>query len=549
MAVSQPNAPSTSAKPFLTRQQTLGVLLLCAIVTVALWLSQVTPYLNVADDSGRYMVLGESIARTGDLRLINEVTRPLDTLYPPGFPAMIAAWLLLTGGSPGSVVIPVKATLLVMTLATLPLMLMLLRRAGLQPWLTMCTMLAYAACPAVIGYSNEIMSDLPLLAFSLAAVALIDTEREPPTVAKALALVFAVLAFSMRTSGVALFIALAVYYHWRFGRKWAAAAWGVTLISAGVWLFRNHHIAATHPWMHYPSYLHQFTLRNPMKMDAGRIPLSPLGIASRMKFGFPVYIGMIPRAILYLMAPPRTLLLGFFYVVAIPLCIAVLAGIVPAWRQGMKLTVGFSILFWLTAAMWPWQNARFLFPIVPFMLIFAALAFQQVLDKLPSTSTRKLLVLATCCLLFGYYANVLTRSVESEKGGHLKGYAFGRTVPEGGFYAACAWLKHNTPPNTLVMGKPAYLLHLYSGHPTTQIEPTNNAKVQEKAYMSHHHLDYLVEDSWPFGFVTHRILAPYFKKYGDHWRLVWEDTRSGVKVWQRVHVPGSPVDTGMHTVR
>ncbi len=537
MAVLQKNDQELVTKPLFTRQQTVYLLLFCAIVTVALWLSQVTPYLNVADDSGRYMVLGESIARTGDLRLINEVSKPLDTLYPPGFPAMIAAWLLLTRGSPGSVVIPMKATLLVMTLATLPLMFMLLKRSGLRRWLIVSTMIAYSACPAVIGYSNEMMSDLPLLAFSLGAIALIEGQPEPGFWAKALALLCAVISFTMRTSGVALFIALVVYYQLRYGRKWAVAAWVVTLGSVGLWLLRNHHIAATHPWMHYPSYLHQFTLRNPMKMDAGRIPLSPLGIASRMKFGFPVYIGMIPRAILYLMAPPHSILLIFFYIVAVPLCIAVLAGIRIAWRNEMRLTVGFSILFWLTAAMWPWQNARFLFPIVPFMLLFAALAFQQLLDQIPGSAWRIALSIGSCCLLFGYYANVLARSIKSEKGAGVTGYAFGRTVAEGGFYAACAWLKHSTPHNELVMGKPAYLLHLYSGHPTTQIEPTDNAKVQEKAYMSHHNLGYLVEDSWPFGFVTHRILAPYFKEYGSHWQLVWQDARSGVKVWKRIHKP------------
>ena len=533
MTVSQP-VEGTWFNTGFTKRQALCLILFCAAITVGLWLAQVTPYLNVADDSGRYMVLGESIARTGDLRLINQVSHPLDTLYPPGFPAMIAAWMVLTGGSPASVVLPMKFTLLLMTLVTLPLMLMLLSRAKLRPWLVIGTMVAYAACPAVIGYSNEIMSDLPLLAFGMASVAIIDVDGEPGSLARVMALLFAVVSFTMRTSGIALLIALAVYYHVRFGRKWAAVAWFVTLASVGVWLLRNHHIAATHPWLHYPGYLDQFTLRNPMKMDAGRIPLSPLGLASRMKFGFPVYIGMIPRAVLYLMAPPHTALLVFFYIAAVPLCVAVLVGIVPAWHKGMKLTVGFSILFWFTAAMWPWQNARFLFPIVPFMLLFAALALQQLFDRIPAPNARMALGVLCTTVLFGYYGSVLSRSITSEKGSGITGYSFGRTVPEAGFYAACAWLKHNTPRNTLVMGKPAYLLHLYTGHPTTQIEPTNNARVQEKAYMSHHHLGYLVEDSWPFGFVTHKILAPYFKRYGTHWQLVWEDTRSGVKVWRRI---------------
>ena len=51
------------------------------------------------------MVLGESLARTGDLRLINDARHLRDTLYVPGFPAIIAFWILVTGRDPGGVVL------------------------------------------------------------------------------------------------------------------------------------------------------------------------------------------------------------------------------------------------------------------------------------------------------------------------------------------------------------------------------------------------------------------------------------------------------------
>ncbi len=534
--IETPNHSAPASSRGLSRKQQNLLLLGCTLLISILWWMQRTPYLNVADDSGRYMVLGESIARTGDLRLINQVNRPLDTLYPPGFPLLIALWLRLTGWPPSAVVIPVKATLLLLTLLTLPMLLKLLNRAGLSPAAQAGAMFCYSFSPSLIGYANEVMSDLPLLAFCLLSISLVETDQ-PSAAALIAALASAAAAFTMRTSGIALFLVLAVYYTKKFSKKMAAAAWLNMFITAGLWLYRNHHIAATHPNMHYSSYLHQFTLRDPMRMNAGRIQLNPLGIASRIKFGFPTYIGMIPRAILYLMAPPNSPYLYFFYLAAIPLCLLILAGLVIAWKQKMKLTVAFSVLFWLTAAMWPWQNPRFLFPLVPFMLLFAALALQTACEQIPARTTARVTAAFAVALLIGYETSVYARIVPLYRKPVLPGYTLGRTPAEAGFYAACAWLNHNTPHNTLVMGKPAYLLHLYSQHPTTQIEPTSNPKVQEKAYICKQNVVYLVEDSWQFGFVTHKLLAPYFARYANRWKLVWQDSRSGVRIWQRI--PGT----------
>src|ERR1051326_3496202 len=107
------------------------LLCICAALMLMLWLAQINPYLNPADDSGRYMVLGESLAKTGDLRLINDVRQLRDTLYVPGFPLIIAFWLKVTGRDPGGVVLLVKLTQLLLLLGTLPLLYSLLKRARL----------------------------------------------------------------------------------------------------------------------------------------------------------------------------------------------------------------------------------------------------------------------------------------------------------------------------------------------------------------------------------------------------------------------------------
>ena len=535
---------------------------------------QWTPYLNVANDSGRYMVLGESLARTGDLRLINEVRQPLDTLYPPGFPAIIACWMRVTGRDAMGVILPVKLTLLALLLGALPMLYALLRRARLPNRYIAAALLFAATCPALISYANEVMSEMPLLFLCLASVVSVEGRKEErelgrqgdketrrqgdkeqrteelstrislsPYLPISLSILCAAAAFLMRTSGIALLLAQVVWFWKRFGWKWGIGALLVTLLVVGGWLKRNSHIVKAHPEIRYSSYVDQFTLKNPMQADAGRIPLNARGILSRMKFGLPTYIGLIPRTSLYMMAPPRTGWLALFYIIAVPLTLLMFLGLHEAWKRGMKLSVGFSVLFWFVAAMWPWQNARFLVPLIPFMILFLMLGVYVTSEWLRKRSNAKVVTavqtIAVVALLI-YFANVHWRVIRQEHRPTLSGYAFGRNRDEAGFYAACAWLREHSDPREIVMGKPQYLLHLYAGNVTAQLEPTTSARAQEKAYIVPQHVRYLLQDSWSWGVPPSRkIFDNYLREYGDKWQPVWTDPNgSGVRIWKRSETEG-----------
>ncbi|HZP82115.1 MAG TPA: hypothetical protein VFB21_10780, partial [Chthonomonadaceae bacterium] len=162
------------------------LLVLCGLFAFGLWALQVTPYLNPANDAGRYMVLGESLALSGDLRLLNDIRHPLDTLYPPGFPAIIAFWLKVTGRDPGGVVVPVKLTQIALLIGSLPLLYLLLKRARLPFPYIAAALFAAAFSPALIAYANEVMSEIPLLFLCLASVVLVESATLPlPSEARA----------------------------------------------------------------------------------------------------------------------------------------------------------------------------------------------------------------------------------------------------------------------------------------------------------------------------------------------------------------------------
>ena len=562
--------------------------IVAVLLIIILWSLQVHPYLNPADDSGRYMVLGESLAKNGQFRLLNEPHLWRDTLYVPGFPAIIALWLRLTGKAPGDIVLQVKFTQLLFLLGSIPLFGLLLKKTGISQSLRNWFVLLFALCPTFVAYANEVMSEIPILFFFLLTLVLsenvwrhkasksrplpgegtweaedLDLEKrgEPsipqsatPFWHRALALASAGVSYSIRAAGVIMLLSCIVWFWNKFGWKWAAAAVIVTGLFVGSWQMRNSQILKQDP-PDRPSdtYMKQFTLRNPEKEGAGRIKLDVIGLLGRARRGFPPYIGNISRSALLSMSPDKSLWRVYFYVVAVPFTLLVLLGYWEAIRRRLWLSVGFCSLFWLFVAMWPWINPRFLVPILPSILMFLALGverFKETLDRSPKMNPNPVtsfygpvvlefhpslssgILVLGFLVLSGYFLRVHYVSILSERKPTLPGYSLGRTKDEAGFYAACEWLK-TQDKTTVVMGRPPYLLHLYSEHPCVQIEPATNPNVQEKAYMTKNRVAYLLYDTWYWS-KTGKYLDPYLKEYGDKWDLVWEDKLgSKTRVYRR----------------
>ena len=346
------------------------------------------------------------------------------------------------------------------------------------------------------------------------------------------------LAFLVRTAGISLLIAQVVWFWKRFGWRWGVIALMVAGLVMGGWQTRNRRIAFYHPTVHYDSYVDQFTMRDPSRLGAGRIALSPAGIVERASTGLPNYVGMIPRVLLTMMAPPRSLWLGWFYLLAIPMTVLILLGFAVAWRRGMVLSCGFSALFWLFAAMWPWVNPRFLLPILPFLLLFLLLGASRVSARIAGATNQKTLrglQGAFVLLLMIYWVRVHIALIGEQGKPTLPNYALGRTREEGGFYAACAFLKTQGAEREVVMGRPQYLLHLYSGHATTQIEPVAPEHAQmEEVYVKKGKATWLLEDQWSWSH-SDKYLGAYLRQFAPRWNLAWQDPQgSGVRVWHRV---------------
>jgi hypothetical protein len=531
------------------------VLIMAGIALTVLWLWQLHPYLNVANDAGRYMILGKSLATTGDLRLINEPLQPRDTLYPPGFPLLIALCLKLTGRDPGGIVLLVKTLQLIFLLVSLPLLARLLEKANCKPVTVYAGVWIAALCPTYASYANEIMSEALFLLLCLVSIVLVERDTtakeepdgdgksvsavKPAVWKRLLALLFAACAFFVRSAGISLLFVQTLWFFRRFGARWGIAALLTMLACYGGWQQRNKDVVRNAlPGVHYSSYREQFTLRDPMRQEAGRIELNFAGLAERAQTGFPVYAGMMPRTLLHSMSRFSSWF-GVFYFLAIPLGLLMFAGIPLVWKRGLSLSAGFGTVFWLFAAMWPWRDPRFLVPILPFLIVFAVVALETLWLRVPSDGGKKALTGiygVMGAVLVAYFLQVHHTIVKAQNRPTPAGYTFGRSLEEAGFYAACAWLKQNAPADARLMGRPAYIVSLYTSRTAIQLEPHVNPKVQEKAYIGKNRINYIVADKWTWA-RTEKYLTPYLEMFGADWRVAWEDEKSGVKVWERVTMP------------
>ena len=511
-----------------------------------LWSLQVHPYLNPTNDSGRYMVLGKSLAVTGQQRLINAPQNPPDTLYPPLYPLLLAFWLQATGGDIGGTVLWVKGTQILLLLGALPLLLWLLLKARLPEGAAAVALLTAALCPALALYANEIMSESLFLCLCLASVVLVEWDarlpatgeaaRLPPPALRYLSLLCAIGAFLTRTVGITLLAAQVVWFWRRFGPQWGMLALVFSLVAVGGWQARNQRVLREAPsGFQAPTYLRQFLLEDPAGPNAGRLAPTVSGLLARVRAGVTAGVGNLAAA--YLTDGGQTQgARALFAMASVPITLLTLAGGALAWRRGLRLSAGFGLLFWLVTALWPWRDPRFLVPLIPFLLLFLALGAEAVTEAIRRRAgvvPARLALGVAAALLLVCCVRAHSRIIRREGRPRLPGYTLGRASGEAGFLAACLWLRRNDWSRAVVMGRPAYLLHLYSEHPTVQIEPTANPRVLEAAMNQPGRVGYLVQDAWPWS-RTNATLDPYLRAYGSLWTLAWEDRRgSGVRIWKR----------------
>lgn len=187
--------------------------------------------LGTSYDDAHYIILAESLSSGQGYELINFPSPQVERAFPPGWPILLTP---LTFLFPGNYAV-LKLLSLALWLASIFLIYKIFSRRIESPYLEIITGLA-ALNPLLVGTSATVMSESAYLFFSLLALNLLDIWNNKADGKKdSLIVLVAILALYtqlIRTVGIALAIALVVYFLFIRRFREAGITTGVFIVGA-----------------------------------------------------------------------------------------------------------------------------------------------------------------------------------------------------------------------------------------------------------------------------------------------------------------------------
>lgn len=356
-------------------------------------------------DNAGYVALADALVRGEGYTESWDPATPPHTKYPPVFPAALAAAIALGARSWAAL----KVVPLLFGVAALGgVVAWGWRRRG-PPW-GVGAALATAWSAAFLGHVHHLLSDVPLLAFTMLALALVERRRDdrlpegtPPATedepegpgarpgvpgvgAVVLALVFAGLAWFTRSAALPLLLALGAWL--LVTRAWklalgAAVALGLPTLW---WLARARGAVSD------GAYAREFWMVDPYRPELGEI--GPAGLVPRaFENGVGYLVDHLPAALAG--ASPGAGSLG--------LLLGLLA--VAGWARAALHRPGaaefFVPLYLGVILVWPvvWSGDRFLLPLLPIAFVHAAEAVAAGVARLRAEAVPPVLAAAAAALL------------------------------------------------------------------------------------------------------------------------------------------------------
>lgn len=560
----------------------LCALALC-VITLLTWIPRWKGPLDVRWDGGTYFILGTSLAQGKGYRLLNEPGDIRADQYPPLLPAIIAVHeKVFSSSDPVKVGIWLRRTWILISMgyvcgAFFLARLFLSRRYSF--WLAAICMLSYD----MYYLATLCFAELP---FGLAAVlfAWSYLRKDGKSWTRHLTPVFAIAGYLLRTMGVALLLAWIADALLRKHFRSAAVRAAVALTPVITWFSYVHNVESApdykqpyyayqrDPSMFYNvSYAVNMKLKDPFKPDLGNVTFADLAdrfvqntiwmpstlgqsITAREGF-FKAHVNSINRAIRRPLVPHWS-----YKVLLYSLGVLVLLGVLHLLMNRQWL-IAWTILLTVGAICttpWPGQFARYLAPILPFLLLAFTAAFEGLhvrgRNLLPAAIMDKMnllrligaaLILGECCIaLQSGNRNFLDRAFYKDANGHLRPY---NVLHYSGEYSdtqdVLEWLEPRADRNSVIAVTMPQWVYLQSGFkavmPPLTTDPDKAEKLIDTVPVSFVIVEQLLMDD---NFNTY--FPKLVQKSPDHWKLVYSKPGGPVKLYARVGVArlsGNPV--------
>ena len=337
----------------LVRQHPVALALALAAVHLALaWLTM-QPAPHTGGDNAAYITLARSLLERGAYLSLWDPAAPPHTQYPPGFPLLLAVAMAL-GVKPW---VGLKVVMTLLSSAGVALTFLWLRRRG-RPGLALGVTALVALAPGVLEQAHWVLSDVPFWALTMLALWAFERLPRQHRGRLAVALLATLAAYFTRSAGLPLVLAGLGWLALR--RRWRALAGLAVVVGvpALLWWLRARGAGGV-------DYVSQFWYVNPYEPHLGRI--APADFLLRVVENDRKYVTQHLPIVLSLTTGPLARAAG--------VAVALLA--VFGWVRRMGRPAVAEFFFPLYVGLlfvWPqvWSGERFLLPVLPLLLAYAA---------------------------------------------------------------------------------------------------------------------------------------------------------------------------------
>ncbi|MEX0891093.1 MAG: hypothetical protein WEB88_02905, partial [Gemmatimonadota bacterium] len=433
----------------LVREHAAALALGFAAVHFALvWLT-LQPAPHTGGDNAAYITLARSLLERGAYLSLWDPAAPLHTQYPPGFPLILAAALLL-GVQPW---VGLKLVIGLLSASAVALTFLWLRRRT-RPGLALGVTTVVALAPGVLEQAHWVLSDVPFWALTM--LALWAFERLPPSHRGrlAVAVVATLVAYFTRSAGLPLVLAAAGWLALRGRWRALGILAAVVGVPAFLWWLRARGAGGV-------DYVSQFWMVNPYEPHLGRMGVGDFiqrvvdNDRKYLTLHLPILLTLRTGTLLTMLAMATAVLAVFGWVARLRR---------PAVAElFLPLYVGLLLV-------WPqvWSGERFLLPALPLLLAYAGEAFARAARAVRPDAGRWAggVAVALLVLLGLPGLNAAARAGMACTADWRAGDRWACLPLEWrDFLGLAEWARDGLPEDAVVLSRKPRLFHLVSGRP------------------------------------------------------------------------------------
>ncbi|MDP8253734.1 MAG: glycosyltransferase family 39 protein [Candidatus Kaelpia aquatica] len=396
----------------------------------------IDPVIDISFDSPRYITTADSIASGNGYRAISEIDNNPVFYNNYIFPYILAPLIRIFGLNP----YPLKILILIFSLLSILLFFSLTLKLFSKKEALLLS-ISLMSMPIFIRFSNKVLTEAPFMLFLLLSLWLLHRYfQKDKKIYLGLLLVTTYFLIFTRTIGSLMLIPLFIYSCTKRDRS----LFMMTAILAIITILTMHVIQSRTAPENYLYHIKYLLYKDAFTPEQGYIDIGCLIIRAVNNIKF--YFLNIPKETFNLPSFGISLYAALFWTL---LCLG-MYNIRPNFYKTIFFV--FFTTYISFFIIWPWQNTRFIYPILFIMLIYLYCGFKSLIIGTPSAIKRIIYLTVIISILYSGLKELLLEITVNR--------IHPAEVNE--LVQLSSWIKDNLPQEPVILSKNTALIYMLS---------------------------------------------------------------------------------------